>query len=226
LLDGGTNTMLINEDLLHLMTEYRKTSETLSLADNHSCSIIGRGNLGIFDNVALVACLTTPLISTKILCYKPFSFIITHIDDKAYIIDRYINPQNGRPCITTASIREDGLYHMDDLPQLIHYDYTSVDRSHDYVTNQMELLGIGTDRTTIASNAKTIHLDKLTPLERAGGSAMHKNASCAVGLDPIAQLHVRLGHASEKVIKWSAQHGIVKGFGFSYDQIKHGKLKF
>ena len=117
---------------MYLMRNYKANDDILVLADNSHVDIIGRGSLGIFDNVANVARLSTSLISTKILCYKPFYFIVLHIDEIAYVIDRYVDPTTGGAVISTASIRSDGLYHMDNLLELIYYDYQGVRKINDY----------------------------------------------------------------------------------------------
>ena len=55
LLDSGSNNILVNKNILYLMTNYLARSEILTLADKSQANIAGRGTLGIFTNVALVS---------------------------------------------------------------------------------------------------------------------------------------------------------------------------
>ena len=130
LIDSGANTILVNKNLQYLMYDFTARSEILTLADKSQA--YRRGTLGLFTNVALVKNLSLPLISTKIMCYKPFFFIVLHIDEIAYIIDRYIDPKTGYSVIATASVRSDGLYHFDNLLDLLEYDYKQVPKTKDY----------------------------------------------------------------------------------------------
>jgi hypothetical protein len=87
LFDGGTNRVLVNS--LDLCSKYKLVSDCIYLADGTAIPVIAVGTFGIFDNVFVVPSLTQPLISTKIHCYPPFNFIIVHIDNMGYILDRY-----------------------------------------------------------------------------------------------------------------------------------------
>lgn len=224
MLDSGTNNQLINNNLMHLVTKYKAKQEKLVLADNSNIEILGRGSLGIFSKVANVARLSTPLISTKILCYEPFNFIVLHIDELAYIIDRYVNPTEGGAVITTASVQSDGLYHFDNILELINYPYKATERSNDYSSHLRALYG-GAHPST-SETIKVEEIEKAVRKNQLSGGCQNKNSSCDVGLDPITLLHVKLGHASEKVIKWTVKNNTTSGLRYSYDQIKNAKLRF
>jgi hypothetical protein len=43
-------------------------------------------------------------------------------------------------------------------------------------------------------------------------------------LNPLEVLHVRIGHASEDLIKWIVKSGVCDGLGYTYDQNKHLQL--
>ena len=75
LMDCGSNTIIVNNNLQYLMHDYIARSEILTLVNKSQAYIAGRGTLGIFKKVALVTSLSLPLISTKVLCYKPFFFM-------------------------------------------------------------------------------------------------------------------------------------------------------
>lgn len=142
----------------------------------------------------------------------------------AYIIDRYINPQSGHAVITTASVRSDGLYHLDNLLALIYYPYNEQPRTTDYFGDLISVYG----RERVTSNEGHVQPPIQEPLTRQqiAGGCMNRYTAGDVGLDPITQLHVKLGHASEKVIKWTVKHDCTMGLRYCYDQIKHAKLGF
>lgn len=232
LLDCGSNTMLINPHLKYLISNYNKVREFLILANNAHIDIEGRGSLGIFSKVAVVNSLTTSLISTKVLCYQPFSFIVLHIDEIAYIIDRYINPQSGRAVITTASIRSDGLYHMDNLLELIYYPYLTVDKSNDYSSIFVALYGPahvsaynGAVTTTGVTTSEELEEKRLQRLHLQGSCQSNKNPACEVGLDPLTITHVKFAHMSPKILLWASRHNTTIGMKFCHDQLRRTKLK-
>lgn len=222
IVDCGSNTFLVNNNLQYLMSNYKARKELLSLADKSHVTIAGRGQLGIFSNVALVSTLSLPLISTKILCYHPFFFIVLHIDEIAYIIDRYINPTTGESVVATASVRSDGLYHIDNLLDLIYYDYKPVDKRKDYSVHLVSLYG-----TAHVSAYNGEVLTEGTPLttKQIHGSCQNKNASCDAGVSPLSQTHVKFAHASPKIIKWASKHNTTIGMRYSYDQLKRTQLR-
>jgi hypothetical protein len=49
------------------------------------------------------------------------------------------------------------------------------------------------------------------------GSSRAKCRAKTSGLNPLEKYHVRIGHASEDLIKWIVKSGL----GYTYDQIKH-----
>ena len=229
LLDCGTNIMLINNNLKHLMTNYKDGREILILADNSHINISGRCSLGNFNSVAVITSLVTSLISTKVLCYSPFFYIIIHIDGIAYIIDRFINPQSGRAVIGTASIRSDDLYHMDNILDVIDYDYKGVDRSTDYSSILVGLYGridnIASNGVVMADVDRINDEHKELQRQHLQGSCQNKNSSCEVGMDPMTIAHVKYAHMSPKVILWASKYNTTKGMRFCYDQLKRTKLK-
>ena len=73
---------------MHLVSKYIQNHEVLKLANSSCIDILGRGCMGIFERLANVANLTTPLISTKVLVYLPFYYIILHIDERNSLYNR------------------------------------------------------------------------------------------------------------------------------------------
>ena len=222
LMDSGSNTIIVNNNLQYLMHDYIARSEILTLANKSQAYIAGRGTLGIFTKVALVTSLSLPLISTKVLCYKPFFFIILHIDEIAYIIDRYIEPTTGQAVIATASVRSDGLYHVDNLLDLLDYNYQQVPKTNDYSCYLVNLYGKAHVTAYIGEVLNTgVPLTK----KEVHGSCQNKNTSCDVGIEPLALTHIKFGHASPKVLKWAAKYNTTIGMRFSHDQLKRCTLK-
>jgi hypothetical protein len=58
-------------------------------------------------------------------------------------------------------------------------------------------------------------------LKSMNGCSRAKYRTTTSGLNPLEVLHVRLGHASEDLIKWIVKSGVCDGLGYTYDQIKH-----
>jgi hypothetical protein len=61
-------------------------------------------------------------------------------------------------------------------------------------------------------------------LKSTNGSSSAKYRATTSGLNPLQVLHVRLGHASEDLIKWIVKSGVCDGLGYTYNQIKHLQL--
>jgi hypothetical protein len=57
-------------------------------------------------------------------------------------------------------------------------------------------------------------------LKSTSGSSRAKYRTTTAGLNPLEVLHVRLGHASEDLIKWIVKSGVCDGLDYTYDQIK------
>lgn len=143
----------------------------------------------------------------------------------AYIIDRYIDPLSGQAVIATASVRSDGLYHLDNLLDLINYPYLEQTRTTDYFGNLVSVYG----HERVTSNEGSVQpeiINKPLTRQQIAGGCMNRYTAGDVGLDPITQLHVKLGHASEKVIKWTVKNDCTMGLRYCYDQIKNAKLGF
>jgi hypothetical protein len=211
LFDGGTNRILVNS--IDLLTDVHICNDNLYLADNTAVPITAVGTYGIFKNVAVVPTLTLPLISTKILCYPPFNFIIIHMDDMGYIIDRNKDPLVEDCIVTTVSIRDDGLYHFDNLNQLVYYN--GLPKGTRYPTEE---------RTMTMAHILTTPEDHENK-RRVRGMTQGKFAAREVGNTPMQQLHLKMNHMSEKLIKYTVKNNIVDGLQYSWDQIKHCKLE-
>ena len=111
---------------------------------------------------------------------------------------------------------------MDNLLELIYYDYQGVRKINDYSSRLVALYG---SAHTISSCAEVEEKEPLTKQQISGG-CQNKNTSCDGELSPMSLLHVKLGHASAKVIKWAVKHHTTLGLRVTYDQIKNAKLKF
>jgi hypothetical protein len=61
-------------------------------------------------------------------------------------------------------------------------------------------------------------------LKSTNGNSRAKYRATTSGLNPLEVFHVRLGHASENLIKWIVKSGVCDGLGYTYDQIKHLQL--
>jgi hypothetical protein len=61
-------------------------------------------------------------------------------------------------------------------------------------------------------------------LKSTSGSSRAKYRATTSGLNPLDVFHVRLGHASEDLIKWIVKSGVCDGLDYTYDQIKHLQL--
>lgn len=223
LFDGGTNRILVNS--IDKLSKYTLCNDNLYLADGTVIPIIAVGVYGIFNNVAVVPTLTQTLISTKVLCYPPFEFIIIHIDDMAYIVDRFKNPELEDIVVTTVTIHKDGLYHFDNLDELVYYTgLPKGPRPHYQVSLTDYLITSPHNNTKTLVNALT-EADKELNRRHLYGESKAKFAAREVGNTPLQQLHVKLGHMSEKLIKYQVKNGIVQGMNYSWDQIRNCKLE-
>jgi len=223
LFDGGTNRVLVNS--LDLCSKYKLVSDYIYLADGTAIPVIAVGTFGIFDNVFVVPSLTQPLISTKILCYPPFNFIIVHIDNMGYILDRYKDPHTEDIVVTTVSIRKDGLYHFDNLSELVNYKGLPKGPRPQGHVDITTFIPLPEPELQTFANALSDADRELKRRHLYGGSKAKYAARREVGCTPLQQLHIKLGHQSEKIIKWQVQHGIVQGMNYSWDQIRNCKLE-
>ena len=158
--------------------------------------------------------------------------IVLHIDEIAYIIDRYVNPRSGRAVITTASVRSDGLYHMDNLLELLYYPYTTIDKSNDYSSIFVTLYGPAhvtaynsEVKITGVTTSEDLEEKRLQRLHLQGSCQANKNSACDVGMDPLTISHVKFAHLSPKIILWASKHNTTIGMRFCHDQLKRTKLK-
>jgi hypothetical protein len=219
LFDGGTNRILVNS--IDLLTNVHLCNDYLYLADNTAVPITAVGTYGIFNNVAVVPSLTLPLISTKILCYPPFNFIVIHMDDMGYIVDRTKDPTKEDCIVTTVSIRNDGLYHFDNLNDLVYYTglskgprkfFTPLDDPQSE-ERQMTMSHILKDPEAVERRR---HLK---------GVGQGQFAAREVGNTPMQQLHLKMNHMSEKLIKHTVKNNVVDGLQYTWDQIKRCRLE-
>ena len=151
--------------------------------------------------VVIAPSLAVPLVSTSWLTNN-LKCVVTHLDNRAFILDRkaLLNNNPEKYLIATATVLDDGLYHIDNM--------------HKFLNN--------CDHCNVASNT---HINNSTSAEVLHGSARIKYAATTGALNPLEVLHVKLGHAPEALIKWIVKNGVVKGLGYTYDQIKNCTLK-
>lgn len=198
-LDSGATSHFFNN--LTNITNYLNFSLPINTADGAQVESIGTGDFGILRKVFIVPSFTHSLVSTKNLTSSnntdEINFIVVHDDDKAYVLDKNMLSIDGlsfRDCIfAEATLKQDGLYHFDNLDNFLNYY----------------------KHAKLASNTN----DSENLLLK--GSAQIKNRATIAGLNPLEVLHVKLGHASESLIKWIVRNGIVNGLGYNYDQIKN-----
>lgn len=140
-----------------------------------------------------------------------------------YIIDRYKDPTFEDIVVTTVSIRKDGLYHFDNLDELINYrGLPKGPHPHGFVDIDNF---IPKPKPTLSIANALSESDKLLRRRHLDGESKAKYAAREVGCTPLQQLHVKLGHMGEKQIKWQVQHDIVMGMNYSWDQIRNCKLE-
>lgn len=199
-LDSGANNHFFNT--LANITDYKPSQGTLQLGDNTKVPTIGTGKFGTLD-VVIAPSLTVSLISTKCLTINK-KFVVTHIDDRAFILSKkYISNNNPEKYIkATATVQDDGLYHIDNI-----HKFLNVKHICNYTCCY-------TKRTKPYTAKEILH-----------GSARNDYTATTVGLNPLEVLHVKLGHANEKLIKWIVKHNIVLGLGYTHDDVKNLTLK-
>jgi hypothetical protein len=200
-LDSGATSHFFNS--LTNITNYTKSSLPIKIANGFNIISIGSGDFGILKNVTIVPDFTHSLLSTKCLTssdenYQQYNFIVVHDVDKAFIINKDLlnnTEYSFKQCIfAEATLKNDGLYHIDDPNNFLIYQH--------------------------AKNANAIiNTDYQNDILK--GSSQIKYRATSVGLNPLEVLHVKLGHASEDLIKWIIKNGVVKGLDYTYDQIKN-----
>jgi hypothetical protein len=102
--------------------------------------------------------------------------------------------------ITTPSLHNDNLYHIDYMNTFISYQ------------NQ-NILSLTDD------NKKRINISQFRK-----GSAQIQYKNTVKNMNPLEILHVKLGHAPKQVIKRICKHKMLKGLHYTYDDIKHFSL--
>ena len=125
--------------------------------------------------------------------------------------------------IATASVRSDGLYHIDNLIDLITYKYNTVHKTIDYSSFLVDLYGT---KHVTAYNGEVLNVGTPLTTKQIHGSCQNKNSACDAGIEPMALTHVKFAHFSPKVLKWAVQNNTTIGMRFSNDQLKRCTLRF
>ena len=144
----------------------------------------------------LVSDINRPLISEGVLQAAPYNFTIHKIDSKAWILDSSKESDESGWLVLSATLSSDKLYHIDDISKLLLYN-PPTDSNYSIVRHQ--------------------HPTKKT-------KRFHAIKSTHGTLNLLEVLHVILGHAPAKYIKYIVRHDIVTGLNVTYDEIKHLKL--
>ena len=137
---------------------------------------------------------------------KDYSNLVIITDhDKASIVDSI----DGR-IVAAFTLRADDLYHIDDIRMLHDSKLLSLESDN----HTFNLLALKATATT-----PTVSKDFIR-----GGARIKRRATTAE-LNKLELLHVRLGHMSEDMIKYSVKHQLHKGLGVQYNEIKGLTLK-
>ena len=148
--------------------------------------------------------------------------------------------------VATATLRNDGLYYIDDLTKFLLYEGTCIPCTHIYYSkagniddlpdngNRYATPATHDTRTAVRRKVLESIINKQNKLieqlrndqeNHIRGSSRIKTRSTTVGMNPLEILHVKLGHVGEDTIKWAARNNSLVGLGFTYDDIKHLTLK-
>jgi hypothetical protein len=207
------------------------------VANKQLLPITASAYLGLLQ-VFIVPGLNKPLISESYLT-RNFKIFIIREDEKTWFIDseKYeastiTDPTNY--IIATASIKDDGLYYIDDLRDLL---MATPSPRHTSMTFSKDDSAYETLITTEPNSSNTSTRDEnlITNMERHTEQSTHSEQtsrgrykgrlkSLLHPLNPLEVVHVRLGFPSERKIKYLIKHNVVDGIGTTLKQIRGKSL--
>ena len=209
ILDCGSNQNLFGQVWEKKANNVIKLEGKINFPDGSQVTSYAHAEYGILKHIILTKYINQALISvgylTKTLQLKAF-----YSHNKAYIIQQ-INI-NKYKTIATATLLNDGLFHVDDMTKFL---------------KPLTTVGTGTECYTLPIDA-FIHLSisetPYTEREIKYGSAKVFIKSSRQYLTLLQWLHVRLGHASEAQLRWIVKNDIVLGTGVTWKELEKLEL--
>ena len=96
-----------------------------------------------------------------------------------------------------------------------------------YKMNYDDLESLRTYGDSICENSARVHVYSYRSKDNRDfvrGAKMMRGPKVRGNCNLLEVLHVCYGHLSEKVLKWMVRHGMIKGIGITYDQIRNMSL--
>jgi len=193
----------------------------LTIANDLKLRITASASVGSC-NFSIVPELSKPLISESYLT-KNYSVFTIHFEDRLYIYHKYIDSTSR--LIATATSRNDGLYAMDNLSDLIKYFKTSA--GYNYKLHQHQHMALASSDTNDPPVATEPLLTSDCPRTKKRkvdkhlkGSYTGRLKSNTAGMNPMEIVHCRTGHLPERLILHMAKNDSVDGIGYTYRQLK------
>ena len=193
----------------------------MKVGDNRILNTQGIANFGVLKNLIVCDKITLPLISVSYLS-KILKFHTHFYDNKVLILKKIksVDNQIVFKILLTATLSEnDNLYHIDDMNRFKEIENEIFDDPSSFNdSNKHDIHSI----LPIANYS--LSLEPYSPKEIKNGSARVFLRSTRASLSLMQWLHVRLGHASESVIKHFIRHDAILGSGVSWKEIQNLSL--
>lgn len=194
LLDSASNKTIIPTHLSHILSNIRKTKGKVEFGDGKSLPIHGTGELGILNNIIVCDC-KYPLLSTPQLC-NDLKLHVYHYDDLALILKPSIDTHSNNitfKILAKAKLNDDNLYVIEDLSEF-----------------ELEKKAI--------SNLQIVDRTYNNKQIKEGSCKSNSLKSLRNNMNLLMWDHVRLGHASESLLKHNINNQSVLGLGLSADE--------
>ena len=224
IVDGGASNIYwpkYDSTFMHELTPC--IDKYLTIANDQKLMITGIAN--VHDcRFSIVPELSKPLISESYLT-KNYRIMTIHFEDRLYIYHH--NKDSTSRLIATATSRDDGLYVLDNLSDLI--EYFKYYDGHDYKSTKPKEAALSisesstTDKNNSSIGSKPLSNRKVD--KHLKGSYTGRLKSNIAGMNPMEVVHCRTGHLPERLILHMAKNEIVNGIGYSYRQLKRHHME-